>query len=118
MINPTKEIVDASRGPVTTSIARFKNTSTGKFSFSIEDEGIPKMFAEVFATLFDEMALQKGNSIVPTKNLIDSFNELIISKINNPDTMDGLLKLIGGLDLSSSNILTNKVIDIKRIQED
>jgi cholesterol oxidase len=112
VINPTKEIVDASRGPVTTSIARFKNTNTGKFSFSIEDEGIPKMFAEVFATLFDEMALQKGNSIFPTKNLIDRFNELIISKINNPDTMGWLFKLIEGLDLSSSNVLTNKVIEI------
>ena len=112
VINPTKEIVDASRGPVTTSIARFQNANTGKFAFSIEDEGIPKMFAEVFATLFDEMSWQKGSSIVPNKNLIDRFNEVIISKINNPDTMNRLLKLIEGLDLSSSNILTNKIIEI------
>jgi choline dehydrogenase-like flavoprotein len=112
VINPTKEIVDASRGPITTSIARFKNTNTGKFAFSIEDEGIPKMFAEVFATLFDEMSWQKGASLVPNKNLIDRFNEVIISKINNPDTMNRLLKLIEGLDLSSSNILTNKIIEV------
>jgi choline dehydrogenase-like flavoprotein len=112
VINPTKEIVDASRGPITTSIARFKNTNTGKFSFSIEDEGVPKMFAEVFATLFDEMSWQKGASLVPNKNLIDRFNEVIISKINNPDTMNRLLKLIEGLDLSSSNILTNKIIEV------
>jgi len=70
------------------------------------------MFAEVFATLFDEMFWQKGNSLVPNKNLVDRFNEVIISKINNPDTMNRLLKLIEGLDLSSSNILTNKVIEI------
>ena len=112
VINPTKEIVDASRGPITTSIARFKNANTGKFSFSIEDEGIPKMFAEVFATLFDEISWQKGDSLVPNKNLIDRFNEVIINKINNPDTMNRLLKLIEGLDLSSSNILTNKIIEI------
>jgi cholesterol oxidase len=112
VINPTKEVVDASRGPITTSIARFKNTNTGKFAFSIEDEGIPKMFAEVFATLFDEMSWQKGDSLVPNKNLIDRFNEVIISKINNPDTMNMLLKLVEGLDLSSSNILTNKIIEV------
>jgi choline dehydrogenase-like flavoprotein len=112
VINPTKEIVDASRGPITTSIARFRNTNTRKFAFSIEDEGIPKMFAEVFATLFDEISWQKGNSLVPNKNLVDRFNEVIISKINNPDTMNRLLKLIEGLDISSSNILTNKVIEI------
>jgi choline dehydrogenase-like flavoprotein len=112
VINPTKEIVDASRGPVTTSIARFRNANTGKFAFSIEDEGIPKMFAEVFATLFDEMAWTKGNSLVPNKNLIDRFNEIIIGKINNTETMNWLLKLIEGLDLSSSNILTSKIIEI------
>jgi len=70
------------------------------------------MFAEVFATLFDEMSWQKGNSLVPAKSLIDRFNEVIISKINNPEIMNGLLKLIEGLDLSSSNILTNKIIEI------
>ncbi len=30
VINPTKEIVDASRGHITTSITRFKNSITGK----------------------------------------------------------------------------------------
>lgn len=50
VINPTKEIVDASRGPVTTSIARFKNTNTGKFAFSIEDEGIMQVKLYVWYT--------------------------------------------------------------------
>jgi cholesterol oxidase len=53
VINPTKENVDATRGPITTSIARFKNPNTGAFAFSIEDEEIPKMFAELFGTIFE-----------------------------------------------------------------
>ncbi len=58
VINPTKEVVDASRGPIVTSIVAFKG-SNGKFSHTIEDSGIPKMFAELFATMFDTMASQK-----------------------------------------------------------
>jgi len=53
IINPTKDIVDASKGPTITSIARFidnSNFNTVKF-YSIEDIGIPRMFAEVFATI-------------------------------------------------------------------
>ena len=38
IINPTKENVDASRGPITTSIVRFKNNDNGNFAFSIEDQ--------------------------------------------------------------------------------
>jgi hypothetical protein len=60
IINPTKEIVDASRGPIQTSIARF-NDSKGNFVFSIEDVGIPKMFAEIFATISDIMKDQRGS---------------------------------------------------------
>src|SRR5215213_4699634 len=58
VINPTKEVVDASRGPIVTSIVAFKGSS-GKFAYTIEDSGIPKMFAELFATMFDTMASQK-----------------------------------------------------------
>ena len=60
IINPTKEIVDASRGPIQTSIARF-NDSKGNFGFSIEDVGIPKMFAEIFATISNIMKDQRGS---------------------------------------------------------
>ena len=51
-------MVDASRGPIVTSIAAFKG-GNGKFAYTIEDSGIPKMFAELFATMFDTMASQK-----------------------------------------------------------
>jgi hypothetical protein len=58
VINPTKEVVDASRGSIVTSIVGFKG-SNGKFAYTIEDSGIPKMFAELFATMFGTMASQK-----------------------------------------------------------
>jgi hypothetical protein len=116
VINPTKDNVDASRGPITTSIARFKKPNSETFAFSIEDEGIPKMFAEIFATIFEEMYLQKGEeSFVPTKNFIDHFREKIFRfiDINNTQTMEQLLKLIEGIDLGSllnlSTSLTNLI---------
>ena len=116
VINPTKDNVDASRGPITTSIARFKNPNSGAFAFSIEDEGIPKMFAEVFATIFDEMSAQKGDSIVPTKNLIDHFREKVFKfiDINDTQTMNQLLKLIEGIDISSLLDLGTRLADLIR----
>ena len=74
VINPTKENVDATRGPITTSIARFTNPDTGAVPFCIEDEGIPKMFRS-FSTIFQEMSAQKGDSILPTKNFVDHFRK-------------------------------------------
>ncbi|HEU4448219.1 MAG TPA: GMC family oxidoreductase [Nitrososphaeraceae archaeon] len=65
VINPTKYNVNASRGPTQTSIAKFKD-NTGKFAFSIEDVGIPEMFAEVFARIFDTMTDSKGNKSFST----------------------------------------------------
>jgi choline dehydrogenase-like flavoprotein len=113
IINPTKENVDASRGPITTSIVRFKNNDSGNFAFSIEDEGIPRMFAEVLATIFDQMVLQKGaNSFVPETNLVDMFRQIIINKINDPRIMNELFKLVEGLDITSSSILTSKIAEI------
>jgi cholesterol oxidase len=113
IINPTKENVDASRGPITTSIVRFKNNNSDNFAFSIEDEGIPRMFAEVLATIFDQMVLQKGaNSFIPQTNLIDMFRQIIINKINDSSVMNELFKLIEGLDITSSSILMNKVAEI------
>jgi choline dehydrogenase-like flavoprotein len=116
VINPTKESVDASRGPITTSIARFKNPNTGAFAFSIEDEGIPKMFAELFATIFDEMSAQKGDSLLPTKNLIDHFREKVFKfiNINDTQTMNQLLKLIEGTDISSLLDLSTRLTDLIR----
>src|SRR5215218_915179 len=118
VINPTKENVDASRGPITTSIARFfSNPNTKAFAFSIEDEGIPKMFAELLATIFDEMSAQKGDSLLPTKNLVDHFREKVFRfiDINDRQVMDQLLKLIEGIDLSSLLDLSTRLTDLIRL---
>jgi len=118
VINPTKENVDASRGPITTSIAKFfSNPNTKAFAFSIEDEGIPKMFAELLATIFDEMSAQKGDSLLPTKNLVDHFREKVFRfiDINDTQTMNQLLKLIEGIDLSSLLDLSTRLTDLIRL---
>jgi cholesterol oxidase len=116
VINPTKENVDASRGPITTSIARFSNPNTNAFAFSIEDEGIPKMFAELVATIFEEMSVEKGDSLLPRRNLIDHFRQKVFRfiDINDTQTMNQLLKLIEGIDLSSLLNLSTRLTDLIR----
>ena len=112
VINPTKENVDATRGPITTSIARFKNPDTGAIPFCIEDEGIPKMFAELLATIFDRMSSQKGDGLLPTENFSDHFREIVFRyiDINDRQVMDQLLRLIEGIDLSSLFNLRYRII--------
>jgi cholesterol oxidase len=85
IINPTIYNVDASRGPTQTSIALFKDSNTGNFAFSIEDVGIPRMFAEVFANIFNIMRGQKENSIIPKKSFITLFEELVLNNLNLED---------------------------------
>jgi GMC oxidoreductase len=111
IINPTKYNVDASRGPLLTSIALFKeDDDKGQFAFSVEDLGIPQMFAEVFATIFDQMREEKGSvpsaPFIPRKSFITLFNELVLNNVNisNPQTQNILAKLMDGFDLS---ILSN-----------
>jgi cholesterol oxidase len=110
IINPTKYTVDASRGPLLTSIALFKDDDKGQFAFSIEDLGIPQMFAEVFATIFDQMREEKGSvpsaPFIPRKSFITFFNELVLNNVNigNLQTQNILAKLMDGFDLS---ILSN-----------
>lgn len=103
VIVPTKYNVEASRGPVTTSIARFKD-KTGNFIFSIEDEGIPKMFAEIFATIFRimlETNQQNSNpNILPT-NMIELFNNLFKFDINYTAKLNQFFRLIEGIDIST-----------------
>ena len=109
VITPTKEIVDASRGPMQTSIVRLMNKDT-KGLFSIEDLGIPKMFGDVLSPVFLDMILRKGtNSIIPRTNLLDMLRSLIFSKFNESNAMDELAKLISGLNIDSSRILTSKL---------
>jgi hypothetical protein len=117
VISPTKETIDASRGPITTSIAKFRNKNTNKFSFSIEDEGIPKMFAELFARLFNTMLKEKeSNSIFPKHNLINEFlNNEIIKLLNNEQLRPMLLNWIEGADLSSSNFILSKILEMAKL---
>ncbi len=107
IINPTKYNVDANKGPLLTSIALFKeDDDKGEFAFSIEDLGIPQIFAEVFATLFDKMREEQGSvpsaPFIPRKSFITLFNELVLNNldIDNPQTQDILAKLMDGFDVS------------------
>ena len=112
VITPTKEIVDASRGPMQTSIVRLINKDT-KGLFSIEDLGIPKMFGDVLSPVFLQMILRKGtNSMIPRTNLLDMLRSLIFSKFNDSNAMNELAKLISGLNIDSSRILTSKLANI------
>jgi cholesterol oxidase len=113
IINPTKYNVDASRGPTQTSIALFKDDTNGQFAFSIEDVGIPQMFAEVFATIFDKMREEKGSvssaPFIPRKSFITLFSELVLNNVNidDPQTRNILAKLMGGSNVSILSTLGN-----------
>src|SRR5215213_1897596 len=89
VITPTKETVDASRGPITTSIAR----------------------------LFNNMLKEKGsNSIFPKHNLINEFfNNEIIKLLNNEQLRPILLNWIEGADLSSSNLILGKILEMAKL---
>ena len=108
IINPTKYNVNASRGPTQTSKALFKDEN-GEFAFSIEDVGIPEMFAQVFGTIFDIMAKAKEKRSVPSapfippKSFISLFDEGVLKKrirINNPAVRNILAKLMDGFNIS------------------
>ena len=92
-----------SLGPMITSIARFKSNDSNNngMPFSIEDLGIPRMFAEVMPSMFYHMGLYKSaTSFLPKINLIDIFNQTIIKKINNLRTERIYTKVNEGLDIS------------------
>ena len=59
------------------------------------------------------MILRKGtNSIIPRTNLLDMLRSLIFSKFNDSNAMNELAKLISGLNIDSSRILTSKLANI------
>jgi choline dehydrogenase-like flavoprotein len=113
VIHPTKENVDSSRGPMQTSIAKFKNDNTGQFYFSIEDLGIPKMFGEILPVMFRIMAFEKelGN-FFPNQNLRDMFTKVIFDRIKNQNSRNDLMKLARSFDISMFGITTEKIIRI------
>jgi hypothetical protein len=108
IINPTKYKVDASRGPTQTSIARFKDDNS-EFAFSIEDVGIPQMFAEVFATIFDRMRELKGSMpsapFIPSQSFITLFSELVLNKINVSDPQ--IQNILARLGLNNITLLSS-----------
>ena len=111
IINPTKDIVDASRGPTITSIARFIDTSnsdTPKF-YSIEDIGIPKMFAEVFEIVSNFIVLKDKHFPERIyKKLLGLIKDLATSyKIKNQ-----LSRLIEKHNMESSDNLVSKLSEI------
>lgn len=110
VINPTKHNVDSTRGPTQTSIALFEDNNN--FTFSIEDVGIPRMFADVFATIFDIMKEQKGSialkPFIPNKSFTTLFTQMVLNNINfdNPETRNILSKL-NGLDIPTLSTFIN-----------
>jgi cholesterol oxidase len=116
IINPTKEIVDASRGPTITSIARFIDTSNSdapKF-YSIEDIGIPKMFAGVFETISNFMVLKDKHFPERIyKKLLALIKDLVTSyKIKNQ--LSGLFEKH---NIESSDSLVNKLSEMLTTME-
>jgi GMC oxidoreductase len=110
IVNPTKYNVDASKGPTITSIARFKDDN-GEFAFSIEDVGIPQMFAEVFDTIFDKLRKLKGDipsaPFIPSKSFLTLFSEMFLNNIDiNEPHMKNLLTALTH-DINNIAILSN-----------
>ena len=68
--------------------------------------GIPQIFAEVFATIFDKMNEEKESMppapFISQRSFITLFNELVLNNVNidNPQTQDILAKLMDGFDIS------------------
>jgi cholesterol oxidase len=110
IVNPTKYNVDTSKGPTITSIARFKDDN-GEFAFSIEDVGIPQMFAEVFDTIFDKLRKLKGDipsaPFIPSKSFLTLFSEMFLNNIDiNDPHMQNLLTALTH-DINNIAILSN-----------
>jgi choline dehydrogenase-like flavoprotein len=88
IVTPTKDNIHATRGPMVTSAIRFKEGSN--FIYTIEDTGIPKIFAGL-------------SSLLPQANL---FRELLVSvgseSINN--LVDILTRHLSGISLRAALI--------------
>ena len=72
IVTPTKDNIHATRGPMVTSAIRFKEDSN--FIYTIEDTGIPKIFAGLSnllpkASLFRELFVSVGSESI--NNLVD-----------------------------------------------
>jgi choline dehydrogenase-like flavoprotein len=94
IVSPTKEAIDVSRGPLLTSIARYEDRATGYLEFSLEDLGVPKMFAEVLPPLLAVLVLERdAGSIIPRTNLLDLLQQHVGRKVvAGPSAKEGLLR--------------------------
>jgi cholesterol oxidase len=115
IVSPTKEVVDPGRGPLLTSIARYRDKRTGSHEFSLEDLGVPKMFGEVLSPLLRVMALQKKvGSVVPQTNLGDLFKRHVTDKMTaDPRARDELLQTMERIGVDSSRILTGGIAKVR-----
>jgi hypothetical protein len=114
VINLTKENVDSSRGPMQTSIAKFMNRGSKEFEFSIEDLGVPKMFAEILPIMFNIMTLQKkAGSLLPQINLVDLVRQNILPTVNKSNTRQLMSRLLADLHISPESI-TDEIAEILR----
>jgi choline dehydrogenase-like flavoprotein len=112
VISPTKESVDATRGPQITSIVRYRDNSIRTVAnkiFSIEDIGIPKMLAEVYSTIIDLMVREEQ-----VMNFINIFKDIIVNKVTESERKDHLARLIKGFEITSSNVLVGIMKEISR----
>jgi cholesterol oxidase len=115
IVSPTKEAIDPGRGPLLTSIARYRDKRTGMHEFSLEDLGIPKMFGDVLPPFLAVMALQKRlDSIVPSTKLGDLFKRHVVDKMPaDPRERDRLLQGVGGFGAYSSHALAKAIAEVK-----
>jgi cholesterol oxidase len=104
IVNPTKYNVDSSRGPMLTSIALFKDNNHS-FAYSIEDLGIPKMFADAFASIFNILKEHRGS--IPSEpyradeSFITLFTQRILNKISfEYESKNIFSKIVNRLDIS------------------
>lgn len=119
VINPTIEKVDASRGPITTSIVRFNKS--GNFSFSIEDDGIPKMFADLFAFMFNmlsERQLEQKNTGKTRKLIGDNPTGLLSKLVLNRDLNSIINTLVTGGGIPPSDTFDTIISAVKGIIKD
>ncbi len=114
VIIPTEPTVESTRGPIVTSIAKFDDKK-GNFAFSIEDSGLPKMFAELFAYFFNVLSADR-DSHIPRQNLIELVqNSLIIPILNNPKIINGLMNMIHFTDSSFTPATKSLVMHLQTL---
>ena len=110
-VSPTTKVVDASRGPMLTSIARFKNKESGKFSFSLEDLGIPKIMAEIFPPMLAASLINRiPGSILSQTNFIELFQQLVLHRFAGNEMMARSAKLFNSINLP--NFLDDEIVAI------